>query len=89
MMYNLENRLLMNEFFNTRFFSFLAEYSQVTNEEMENAYGCFMEQVKTISESGNNFSETFRMLNLSRIELVFIELNQYGQGKKRPEICLP
>jgi hypothetical protein len=79
----------MNEFLNTRFFSFLAEYSQVTNEEMENAYGCFMEQVKTISESGNNFSETFRMLNLSRIELVFIESNQYGQGKKCPEICLP
>lgn len=88
MMYNLVNRLLMNEFLNTRFFSFLAEYSQVTNEEMENAYGCFMEQVKTISESGNNFSEIFRVLNLSRIELVFIESNQYGQGEKRPEICL-
>ncbi|HCM20975.1 MAG TPA: hypothetical protein DIC46_09440 [Porphyromonadaceae bacterium] len=80
----------MDKILKLKIFRFLSEYSsRVTNEEMKNAYGCFMEQVKTISESGNNFSETFRILNLSCIELVFIESDQYGQGKKRPEICLP
>lgn len=75
----------MNDLLKTRLFGLLSESSQneVTNEEMHNAYGCFMEQVKTVSEIRNNFLEVFRMLNNTRIELVFIEsLNRYEQGKK-------
>lgn len=74
----------------SRLFSLLSEPSQVTNEEMQNAYGCFMEQVKTtVSQSESNHSEVFRILNNTRIELVFIEsLNQYEQGEKCLEICL-
>lgn len=75
--------MLMNEFLNTRFFSILTESSQVTNEEMKNAYGYFMEQVKTISQSENDFSKIFRILNITRIELISIESHyQYEQGGK-------
>lgn len=79
----------MDELLKTRLFSLLSESSQVTNEQITNAYDCFMEKVKTISLSENNHSEIFRMLNITRIELVFIEsLYRYEQGKKCPKICL-
>jgi len=74
----------MNKILNARFFSLLAEPSQekVTNNEMQNAYGHFMEHVGIVSQSENNFSEIYRMLNNTRVELVFIEsLYWYGQGK--------
>jgi len=80
----------MNELVNMKLVRLLSNTSQVTNEEIENAYGCFMGQMKAVSQSGQNFSETFRMLNITRIELVFLQsLYQYEQGKKCPEICLP
>ena len=71
-------------------FSLLPEPSQVvTNEEIQNAYGCFMEQLKTVSQSEQDYSEVFQMLNITRVELVFIEsLYQYEQRKKCPKICL-
>lgn len=79
----------MNELLRERLISLLSEPSQVTNEEIQNAYGCFMEQLRTVSQSENDFSKVFRMLNNTRIELVFIEsLYRYGQGEKCPEICL-
>jgi hypothetical protein len=79
----------MNELLKERFFSLLSESSQVTNEEMKNAYGCFMEQVRMISQSEQNYSATFRILNITRIELIGIEsLYRYGQGEKRHKICL-
>lgn len=80
----------MNELFKKELFCLLTESSQkVTNEEMQNAYGCFMEQLRTVSQSEQNYSEPFRMLNITRIELVCIEsLYQYGQGEKRPKNCL-
>jgi len=79
----------MNELLRTRLFSILSEPSQVTNEEMQNAYECFMEQLRTVSQSEQNYSKLFRMLNNTRIELVFIEsLYRYGQGEKCPKICL-
>ncbi|MDR2036481.1 MAG: hypothetical protein LBQ60_01010 [Bacteroidales bacterium] len=81
----------MNDLLKTRLFSLLSEPSQTsTNEEIQNAYGCFMEQVKTVSQSQTDYSETYRMLNDTRIELVFIEsLHRYEQGGKCPKICLP
>ena len=79
----------MNELLRERLFSLLSESSPVTNQEIENAYGCFMEQVETVSQSEQNYSEIFRMLNSTRIELVFIEsLYRYDQGKKCSKICL-
>lgn len=75
--------MLMNELLRERLISLLSESSQVTNEEIQNAYGCFMEQLRTVSQSENDFSKVFRMLNDTRIEFVFIEiLNRYGQGEK-------
>jgi hypothetical protein len=82
--------MLMNDLLKTRLFSLLSEPSQEnTNEEMRNAYECFMEQVRAICQSENNHLEIFRILNDTRGELVFIEsLYQYEQGKKCPESCL-
>ena len=79
----------MNELSRERLISLLSDASQVTNEEMESAYGCFTEQVKTVSQSEQNYFETFRMLNTTRIELAFLKsLYRYEQGEKCPEICL-
>lgn len=69
----------MGYILNTKLLSALTEPSQVANEEMQNAYEDFVEQVTTISRAETDYIEIFRLLNLTRIELVF---NQYGQGKK-------
>lgn len=80
----------MNELLEERLFYLLSEPSQdVTNEEIQNAYGCFMKQIKAVSQSENDCSEIFRMLNLTRIEFDSLESSPlYGQGEKCPEICL-
>lgn len=79
----------MNELLKTRMFGLLSESSQVTNEEMQDAYGCFMEQLRTIVSHPEDYSEVFRELNNTRVELVFIEtLYRNEQEKKCPEICL-
>lgn len=75
--------MLMNEQFRERFINLLNEPAQVTNEEMQTAYGYFMEQLRTVSQSEQNYSEVFRMLNDTRIELVSLQTFQrYEQGKK-------
>lgn len=75
----------MNELTKTVLFSLLSEPSQVTNEEMRDAYGCFMEQIRTVSQSEQNYSEIFRILSVTRAELVFLEtLNRYEQGGEMP-----
>lgn len=77
--------MLMNELTKTVLFSLLSEPSQVTNEEMRDAYGCFMEQIRTVSQSEQNYSEIFRILSVTRAELVFLEtLNRYEQGGEMP-----
>lgn len=48
-----------------------------TNEEIQNAYGCFMKQVETVSQSENDYSEFFRTRNITRIELVSIERKNF------------
>ena len=79
----------MNELSRERLIRLLSDPTQVTNEEMHSAYECFMKKVETVSQSENGYSEIFRKLNNTRIELVFIEsLYRYGQGEKCPEICL-
>ena len=80
----------MNHLLKLKLFSLLSESSQeVTNSEMQNAYGCFREQVETVSQSENSFPEIYRMLNDTRVELVFLQsLYRYEQGKKCPEVSL-
>ncbi len=79
----------MNELSNTRLLTLLSEPSQVTNEEMHRAFECFMKRVETVSQSENGYSEIFRMLNITRVELVFIEtLYRHEQGEKCPEVSL-
>ena len=82
--------MFMNDLLQTRLFCLLVESSQeVTNEEMQSAYGCFMKGVETVSQSEQDYQKIFRMLNNTRIDLVFIEtLNQYEQGGKYPKIRL-
>ena len=76
----------MNELVNTRFFGLLAESSQVTNKEMQNAYGEFMEQVKAVGDSDNN-ATALRTLNVTRIEMAHLEpVFRHEQGEKRPKI---
>ena len=76
--------MLMNELVKTELFSLLSESSQEnTNEEMQSAYGCFLEQVNKVSQSENKYSKIFRILNITRVELVSIEsLYQHEQGEK-------
>ena len=80
----------MNELVNMRLFSLLAESSQeVTNEEMQNAYGHFVEQVKAIGSSNNN-ATAMRTLNVTRIEVAHLQtVFRHEQGEKCPKICLP
>lgn len=79
----------MNELLKTRMFSLLSESSQVTNEEMQNAYGGFMEQLRTVSQPEIDYSEVFRILDTTRIELAFLKsLIRNEQGEKCPEISL-
>lgn len=73
----------MSRLLQTRLFALLSEPSQVTNQEMKTAYGCFAEHMKAVSQSENSCSEIFRMLNITCIELVFMEsLYRYEQGGK-------
>ncbi|WP_348524229.1 hypothetical protein [Parabacteroides sp. PH5-8] len=81
----------MNELLKTKLFNLLVEPSQESaNQEMKSAYESFMEQLrKIVSQPETDYSEVFRMLNITRIELVSIKtLHQYGQGEKCPETCL-
>lgn len=80
----------MNELLRERLISLLSDASQVANGKMQTAYGDFMKQVKaTVSQSEQNYPETFRILSKTCIELVFVELlHRYEQGGKCPKICL-
>ena len=61
----------------------MSETSQeVINEEMQNAYGEFIEQIRTVS-NGNDYSTTYRILTATRIEIASLEtIPLYGQGEK-------
>ena len=42
-----------------------------------------------VSQPETDYSEVFRMLNTTRIELVAVQaLHRYEQGEKCPETCL-
>lgn len=75
--------MLMNDLLQTRIFELLFETSQeVTNEEMQVAYGEFLEQIKNISD-GIDYSVIYRTLNATRIEIASLKPTPlYGQGGK-------
>lgn len=73
----------MNDLLKTRFFILLADTSQeVINTAIKDAYEEFIKQMVAISNS-KDYSNIFRMLNLTRIEIAPLkELYQCEQGKK-------
>lgn len=75
--------MLMDDLLKARIFELLFETSQeVTNEEMQEAYGEFIEQIRTVS-NGNDNSTTYRILVATRIEIASFETAPlYGQGGK-------
>jgi hypothetical protein len=81
--------MLMNDLSRERLIGLLSEPTKVTNEEMQSAYGNFMEQVEAVSQSEKDYSKIFRILNNTRVEFLFLQsLYRYEQGKKCPEIRL-
>lgn len=80
----------MHKVMKTKLFRLLSNASQVKNEEMQRSYEEFTKQVKTVSQSEQEFSEIFRALNFIRIELDSVGSSVlYGQGEKCPKIYLP
>lgn len=80
----------MNDLIKTEFFCLMTENSQkATNEQVHNAYGKFIGHIDTISLKESDLTIIFRKLNITRVELVFIEsLYRHEQGEKCPKICL-
>ena len=73
----------MKQFQNRRLLSILTESSQVSNEEIRNAYEDFVEHVGEMCDSETNNSVLFRMLYFYRTEFELIKSNfLYDQEKK-------
>ena len=75
--------MLMNDLLQMRIFGLLSETSQeVSNEEMQNAYGEFVEQIRIVGD-GRYYSTVYRILVATRIEIASLEtVPLYGQGGK-------
>lgn len=73
----------MNDLLKARIFGLLSETSQeVTNDEIQNAYDKFVEQIRTVSNE-NDYSTAYRILAATRIEIASFETTPlYGQGEK-------
>ena len=79
----------MDDLMKTELFVLMNEGSQeITNEQMHNAYGKFIEHINGFSKD-NDLTSIIRKLNYTRAELLFLSTQiQHEQGKKRPKICL-
>lgn len=79
----------MNDLVKTELFGLLIENSQeITNEQMQRAYGKFIEHLNAFSQD-NDLTSIIRKLNFTRAELVFLSTQiQHEQGKKRPKVSL-
>lgn len=73
----------MNDLLQARMFRLLSKSSQeVTNEEMQEAYGEFLEHIKNVT-NGTDYSVTYRTLSATRIEIASLRTTPlYGQGGK-------
>ena len=76
--------MLMNDLLQMRIFGLLSETSQeVSNEEMQNAYGEFVEQIRIVGMEVI-IPTVYRILVATRIEIASLEtVPLYGQGKMR------
>lgn len=75
--------MLMNDLLRARMFRLLTESSPVANDEMQNAYVEFIEEVKTQTQSETEYTQLFRSLNLTRIEFQALQTQiLYEQGEK-------
>ncbi len=73
----------------TKLFDLLSTVSEVTNIELNDAYECFTEHMRTVGQSENDLSEVFRALSVTRVELAFLQsLHRHGVEKKCPEVSL-
>ncbi len=74
----------MNDLIKTELFVIMNDGSQeITNEQMQRAYGKFIAHIDTLSQVGDDYTSIIRKLNITRIELVsLLKQNQYEQGKK-------
>lgn len=74
----------MNKLLAMRLFNLINKKSQIENQaEFESAYEEFIEQIRSITESKNDYIDVIRLLNLTRIELMILEtFSLYEQGKK-------
>lgn len=67
-----------------RMFDLLSVLSKkVSNREMQQAYETFVKEVETLNQPETDFKTIFRILNMTRIELIFL-LKQFQceQGEK-------
>lgn len=73
----------MNELLSMRFLRLLSKPSQeVTNGEMQKAYGEFVKQIGVIGDE-NDYPTAYRVLTATRIEIASLETSPlYGQGEK-------
>ena len=73
----------MDDLLQMRLFRLLSEPSQeVSNKEIQNAYGEFLEHIKNVS-NGTDFPVIYRTLTATRIEIASLEtIPLYGQGEK-------
>lgn len=80
----------MNDLIKTELFVLMNESSQeIINFEMQHAYENFVKAVLTLNQSETDYQNTFRTLNLTRIELQSSQTQiLYEQGKKCPKISL-
>lgn len=76
--------MLMNDLLKTSLFSLLSENSQKdTTNEMKNAYENFVRKVETLNQPDGDYTTIYRLLNITRIELVSLSKHyKYEQGKK-------
>jgi len=79
----------MDKNWNLKLINLLSDASVVENEKMQIAYEDLVTQIKVMNQPEIDCIEIFRMLNNTRIELVFLQtFYRYEQEKKCPEIRL-
>jgi hypothetical protein len=67
----------------SKLFNLLSNNLLVTNSEMENAYRNFVEQVIVTTQSERNYSEIYRILNITRIEFDSLDSSLLCELKKK------
>lgn len=73
----------MDDLLQMRLFRLLSEpLQEVSNKEIQNAYGEFLEHIKNVS-NGTDLPVIYRTLTATRIEIASLETTPlYGQGEK-------